>query len=172
MDEYARAIETYKEQWEAFAGSRQDKAFFRAQRPTAVAWKVRDMDELLERFAALRGQCDQIHWGWINGRWLLTLHLAHGTLPWQITLVKLMQRKPGAADPTGLDHIDFYHPGNAPERLEAEPGLRWNSEVNGQTCRWLSVWFAGTEAKLRTDTVMHVCAAEMEGIGQMIIAAT
>jgi hypothetical protein len=56
----------------------------------------------------------------------------------------------------------------APEGLSAavlktsEPGLNVTDEENGEHCRWVSIWFNETEAKLRSDTVWDVCIAEMQ----------
>ena len=46
--------------------------------------------------------------------------------------------------------------------LKSEPNLKWTKERNNNRCKWLSIWFAGTEAKLRTDTVIEVCIREMQ----------
>jgi hypothetical protein len=45
--------------------------------------------------------------------------------------------------------------------LTQETDLEWTEEKNGDHCKWLSIWFGGTEAKLRSDTVLQVCADEM-----------
>jgi hypothetical protein len=55
--------------------------------------------------------------------------------------------------------------------LHAEDDLKWNEERNGEHCKWISVWFAGSEAKLRTDTVLAPCIAEMQDIERMLIGA-
>jgi hypothetical protein len=36
-----------------------------------------------------------------------------------------------------------------------------NKAIEEYRTKWLSIWFAGTEAKLRTDTVLQVCTDEL-----------
>ncbi|MGI0133883.1 MAG: hypothetical protein ACREBW_02860 [Candidatus Micrarchaeaceae archaeon] len=173
-DELNEAINSYRQKWQDYAARRQDKAFFAAQMPTAVAWKVADAEELHRRFVEFREECDQIHFGWVNERWLVTMHLKNTPLAWNISVVKLMQRRPGSTDAIGLDHIDFYSLENAAASkvLTVEPDLQWNEERNGDYCKWMSVWFEGTEAKLRTDTVFSPCIAEMQAIEDTLLGST
>lgn len=164
--ELSQALLNYQTAWQALVGERQDQAFFKALKPTAVAWKTVDIADFDRRFAILRDLCDQIHFGWIDERWLVTLHLREtaaqdAALPWNIRVIKLMQRRPGSKDAVGLDHVDFSSPNVNKAHLSAEPNLKWTEEASGDRCKWLSVWFAGTEAKLRTATVLQVCADEM-----------
>lgn len=163
VDELNEAIGDYRSKWQVLLDGRQDKVFFGDLRPTSVGWKVVDMADFEARFAELRDHCDQIHFGWINERWLATLHLKNDTLTWGIKVVKLMQRRPGSTDATGLDHVDLLLPKDvdAKAKLQEEQELRWNEEFNGDHCKWISIWFDGTEAKLRSDTVLQVCADEM-----------
>lgn len=172
VDELREKVITYLDEWAALAELRHNKAFFESLTPTAIGWKVQDRKELLEQFAELRDQCDQIHFGWVNERWLVTLHLKDLVLPGNITVIKLMERRPGSHDPVGLDHIDFYA-GDAQiaAELKHEDDLRYNEEHNGDHCSWISVWFEGGEAKLRNDTVFKVCADEMMEYEQNITGA-
>lgn len=78
----------------------------------AVVWKMADAAELQRRFDELRDRCDQIHFGWLNERWLVTMHLKDSSLSKGISIVKLMQRRPGSEDAVGLDHIGFFSLGN------------------------------------------------------------
>lgn len=166
IDKLNQAIEMYQAGWQGFAKSRVQVAFFEDQRPTAAAWKMADAAELHQCFDELRDLCDQVHFGWVNERWLITMHLKSAPLAWDISVIKLMQRRPGSSDAVGLDHIDFYSPDNAKaaDVLHAERGVRWNEERNGEHCKWISVWVDGREAKLRTDTVLSPCIAEMQEI--------
>ena len=163
LEELAKAIEAYQAKWQQLIQSRNNKTFFEALKPTAVAWKVEDQADFDTRFKALRDLSDQIHMGWINERWLATLHLRDEALPESIRIVKLMQRRPGSSDPVGLDHLDFLIsvPDDAKAVLSSEQDLKWSEEKNGEHCKWLSIWLAGTEAKLRRDTVLQVCADEL-----------
>lgn len=107
---------------------------------------------------------------WMNERWIsegcLKTPLAH-----DIPIIKLMQRRPNSTDAIGLDHIDFYSFAVAgAEPLLDKEGLKWTHEKNG-ICTWTSIWFAGTEAKLRTNTVLTVLADEYKQAEQRILAA-
>jgi hypothetical protein len=163
VEELNEAIGEYRSKWQVVLDSRQDKVFFEALRQTAVGWKVVDMADFDSRFADLRDRCDQIHFGWVDERWLVTLHVKDDALFWGLKVIKLMQRRPGSTDATGLDHVDFLVPKDTDikSKLQTEQALEWNEEFNGDHCKWISIWFDGTEAKLRKDTVLQVCADEM-----------
>lgn len=162
LDELDYGVERYHEKWHTFVKGRKNHPFFDALKPTAVAWKVFDRAELDRSVMALRDKCDQIHSGWVNDRWLVTLHLKDEAIPGNIQIIKLMERRPGSSDSIGLDHIDFtVHKGDAKAVVAKEPDLKWSEESNGAHCKWISLWFDGTEAKLRTDTVLQVCADEL-----------
>jgi hypothetical protein len=162
FDELCNGMETFHDKWHAFINARENKAFFESLRPTAVAWKVFDRAELDRCVANIRGMCDQIHYGWANERWLVSLHLKDDVLSGNVSIVKLMERRPGSTDPVGFDHVDFIlAEGDVKTILAKEKDLKWTEERNGEHCKWLSLWFYGTEAKLRTDTVLQVCADEM-----------
>jgi len=165
LDELKTAIDAYWGKWQTLVGERSDKPFFEGLRPTSVAWKTTDLADFDQRFTDLRDHTDQIHFGWVNERWLVTLYLKdEATLPWNIRVIKLMQRRPGSTDAVGLDHVDFWFDPekfNAKQVVEKETALKWTEEKNGEHCKWISLWFAGTEAKLRSNTVLQVCADEM-----------
>jgi hypothetical protein len=80
-----------------------------------------------------------------------------------------MQRRPGSTDAVGLDHIDFMdmEETNTKAVLADESDLKWTEEKNG-LCQWTSVWFDGTEAKLRTGTVVDVCIDELEEVNSKL----
>lgn len=161
--EYNTALEAYEQNWQKLVAGRRNKKFFGGLKPTSMGWKVADLQEFNERFMVLRDQSDQVHLCWMNERWLATFHLKNQSLAGGIVLVKLMQRRPGSTDAVGLDHLDYFIPADVDvkETLAAEPDLQWTEERNGEHCKWLSVWFEGTEAKLRRDTVLEVCANEL-----------
>ncbi|HSX43339.1 MAG TPA: hypothetical protein VLF59_04605 [Candidatus Saccharimonadales bacterium] len=170
MDEYNTAIEAYLERWRELQKNRTEASFFSSLRATAMAWKVTDLTEFNDRFMVLRDLSDQVHMGWINERWLATFHLKGLPLVDNIQVVKLMQRRPGSSDAVGLDHLDYLitAPEDAKAVLQAEPNLQWSEEKNGERCKWLSIWFAGTEAKLRRDTVLEICADELMDIDKVL----
>ncbi len=158
IKELNQALKDYQAKWQKLINERHNQQFFENLRPTAVGWKVKDLADLDRSFTQLRDLCDQIHWGWLNERWLITLHLKSSTLKWNIQVIKLMQRRPSSTDAVGLDHVDLLMPKSADAKaiLANEPKLKWTEEKNGDKCKWLSIWF-DYEAKLRQDTVIEVC---------------
>lgn len=172
IDQINTAIDEYQSKWQRLVAARTNKEFFGSLKPTAVGWKVTNLDELLGYFNELRKSCDQVHFGWVNERWLVTMHLRNQSLEKGIQIIKLMERRPGSKDPAGLDHLDFYNKdGNFEKVLSKESDLKWSKEMNGKVCRWTSVWFAGTEAKLRKDTVIQPCIAELQEVEDKILAS-
>jgi hypothetical protein len=172
MDELATAFTKYMDQWRAFADSQDAKLFFRQLAPMSLGWKVDDLAELDRRMTELRDLSGQIHYGWVNERWLVTAVLKQ-PLVGDVRLIKLMQKRPGSADPSGLDHVDFLVSGGTDAHvvLATEPGVRWTDERNGDHCHWVSVWFDDHEAKLRSDTVLQACADELLESQANIVAA-
>lgn len=170
LQELNAAITDYDRKWEALVAERKDRAFFEKLRPTAVGWKATDLTDFDKRFAFLRTYSDQVHLGWVNERWVATFHLRNQKLTGDITLVKLMQLRPGSKDHTGLDHLDFFMPSGTSAAIlkTSEPDLNITEEKNGTHCKWISVWFEQTEAKLRSDTVLDVCIAELEVIKKQL----
>lgn len=163
LEQLNRAINNYQQAWQQLIAKAQNYKFFADQQPTAVAWKSADLAELMNYFTELRDRCDQIHFGWVDERWLITLHLKTEKLAWDIQVIKLMQRRPQSNDPVGLDHLDFCSLSNtsATKILSQEKDLEWSREANNPQCSWISIWFNQTEAKLRTDTVLDPCIAEL-----------
>lgn len=174
VGELNTAITEYQGKWERLVASRTNKSFFEQFRPTAVAWKTEDLADFDARLASLRDQSDQVHLAWLSERWLGTINLRDTKLTNGLSVVKLMQRRPGSTDAVGLDHLDFYSTADTAttkEVLEQESDLNWTQEMEGDHCKWISVWFEGTEAKLRTNTVLEVCAAEMTALSVEIVDA-
>lgn len=157
------ALELYEQKWQRLISVRHERKFFMELRPTAVGWKVADKEAFDSCMASLQDQCDQIHLAWLDDRWLATLHLCVQELSNATSIIKIMQRRPGSDDSTGLDHVDFMIPDDVDAKsiVSAESDLKWSEEKNGEHCKWISVWFDYTEAKLRRDTVLQVCADEL-----------
>lgn len=171
IDELRTAITTYKTAWGELVAERANMPFFESLKPTAVAWKTEDLADYDAHMEELRDMCDQMFIAWMNGRWIAKLHLKEELLPWNLRIIKLMQRRPGSTDKVGLDHVDFYTPegrGKIESVLQAEPDLTWNYEKNN--AEWHSVWFAGGEAKIRDDTICKVCADELLETEKAILA--
>jgi len=162
MDEFNKALKAYEQKWHALTTGRNNEAFFAALKPTAFGWKTKDISEFNAWHNKLRDLSDQIHLGWVNERWLATFHLKGDPMHLDMRVIKIMQRRPQSTDAIGLDHVDFYTPDiSAAEELLKKEDLKWTRETNGDHCKWLSVWFDGTEAKVRTDTVLRVCSDEL-----------
>jgi hypothetical protein len=166
IDELNTAIGEYWTKWRSLLAARQDKAFFEALKPTAVGWKVADRAEYDRLCKELHDQSSHVLETWMNGRWIAKCVLRDTELSGHIKIVKVMQRRPGSSDAAGLDHLDFYSPPlTATEAvLQKEPDLNWSRETNDiiEGYDWLSIWFEGTEAKLKSDTVLDIVATELQ----------
>lgn len=170
----ASALETYDNKWRNLIKERRDKQFFRSLKPVAIGWKVDDRSVYNAMLGELHDQADHIIETWMNGRWIAKVHLKTA-LPNGIKIIKLMQRRPGSADPVGLDHVDFFIPQkrDLAEIFTNEDNLKWSEESNDviENYHWISLWFNGTEAKLKFDTVLDTIQAELKEMNQKIIAA-
>lgn len=171
IQELQVALADYQAKWQALAKSANHPSFFETLPATALGYKTVDLDDFDRRFAALRTRADVINTAKVNNRWIATFHLPKSSLPWGIRIIKLMQRRPESTDATGLDHVDFYRADEAAitEVLKNEPTLKWTHETDNPHCDWYSVWFAGTEAKLRTGTVLDVCIAELNDANRKVL---
>lgn len=171
IEELREKVIEFLDEWAVVSEERTNKQFFADLKPTAIGWKFTDRAELMQRFDEIRDLCEQVHFGWINERWVICVYFKEETiLPGNVKVLKLMERRPGSTDPVGLDHIDFYAGGaDVKKELAKEDELRYTEETNGEHCKWISVWFNGGEAKLRNDTVLKVCADEMLEYEQRII---
>lgn len=169
IEDLNKAIRGYKTKWDALLEERNDKSFFHALKPTAVAWKTADRVEYDKILAELHETSDIVVENWWDGRWIAMLHLREFKLAEDIEVVKLMQRRPSSSDATGIDHIDFYSPKvvNANGILSHEPQLKWSHETGGLT-KWISIWFANTEAKLRTHTIIDSCTRDLSATNERI----
>jgi hypothetical protein len=175
MDEINGALKTYQQKWEQLVTERTNQAFFAYLKPTAVGWKVEDRTGYNAWLAQLHDQADHIMETWMNGRWVAKVHLREGALSNGATIVKIMERRPNSSDAVGLDHVDFLATTELAwnkEVLTAEPDLKWSLENNDIIAgyEWLSVWFDGTEAKVKDDTVLDIVIAELSSCNQKIIA--
>lgn len=162
FDELNQAIDGYMAKWQALVGARKNKDFFERLKPTAVGWKVADLAEHDRVVNELRGACDQVIAVWMNERWITKMHLKDSQLNGGIEIIKILQLRPGSSDATGLDHADFMdmEETNTKAILEEE-GVKFTEEENG-IANWVSIWFDGTEAKLRRGTVLDVIIAELD----------
>lgn len=172
-DQIVSGLQTYNEQWNELVSDRKNKAFFTQLKPVAVGWKVADREEYDEVCKQLHDDCDRIIETWMNGRWIAKLHLKESTLPGDIRIIKVMQRRPDSNDALGLDHVDFYSKDVAIDNaLQAEGDLGFSTESNDVIAgyEWTSLWFKDSEAKIKADTVMDIIIKELEEINTEIKA--
>jgi hypothetical protein len=166
LETVGKGLELYWNKWDTLVATRQDKQFFRSLKPTAVGWKVEDRAEYDRLVAELHDKAGQVVETWMNGRWIAKLLLRDAELPGDVRIIKVMMRRPGSSDAVGLDHVDFYSPSieEVEKKLTVESDLKWTRENNDIIAGydWLSVWFDGTEAKLKNDTVLDIVAAELK----------
>jgi hypothetical protein len=167
IDELTTALKDYQAKWQAFVGERSDKTFFENLKPTSVAWKTEDLEDYDARLNELRDLSGEIFIKWMNDRWIAKICLREPLLPWNLRIIKLMQRRPNSTDAVGLDHVDFYTAQKVEPILQKESNIKWNYEKNN--AEWYSVWFAAGEAKLRNDTICRVCADEMLDVEKEIL---
>lgn len=175
LDEVNKALETYGQKWQSLTGNRTDKDFFETLKPTAIGWKVTDRTEYDRVIADLHDQADHIVEVWMNGRWIAKVHLKDTKLTNGVEILKVMERRPDSTDAVGLDHVDFYtsiEPAQCEKLLTAETDLKWSKETNDVIAGygWLSVWFDGTEAKIKSDTVLDIIRAELTELNKKILA--
>jgi len=169
FDEVNRAIDEYLAKWQALVDKRKNKEFFGRLKLMAIGWKTTDLAEFDRLFNEWRDACDQIHIARLNDRWIATLHLKGAPLNGGITLIKLMQRRPNSSDAVGLDHLDFMdmEETNTIAVLAEEADLKATEEENGRS-KWTSIWFDGTEAKLRGETVLDVAMDELKAVNDKL----
>lgn len=173
LDDIGETLESYDQNWQKLVASLNNQAFFQALIPVALGWKVADFNEYKRCYDQLREVSDLATEVWMNGRWIAKFHLKDRTLGNNIQLIKVLQRRPYANDQLGLDHLDFYYPqpmSEAAQILAAEPDLKWTVENNDIVSgyQWHSVWFDGTEAKLRDATVLDVLQTELRQLNDTI----
>jgi len=176
IDNLNKQLRAYDQKWQQVVDGRKDAAFFTGLKPVAVGWKTEDRTEYDRLVTELRDQSDLVIEKWMNGRWIAKIHLRDTKLTNGVEIVKIMQRRAASTDATGLDHVDFYtstEPTRSKDILKAEPGLKWTEESNDAVdgYDWLSVWFDGTEAKIKSDTVLDIIRYELNDLNHRITQA-
>lgn len=175
IDELNVALKDYRKKWQTLVEARNNKQFFEGLKPTAIGWKTTDRAEYDRLCAELHDLSGHIVETWMNGRWTAKFHLRDSKLTGfgnDIEIIKIMQRRPGSTDAVGLDHVDFYSEEvvNAEPILHNEPNLKWSNETNDIIAGygWISLWFDGTEAKLKNGTVLDIICAELQEVSSKI----
>lgn len=129
--------------------------------PTAVGWKVPDLEAFMEALQMYLSDSPQVHIADVNNRKLASIVLTEA-LPMGIKVIKLMQRRLGSDDALGLDHVDF----TVKDLSEVEVMLKsahteyeWQSN---DAHKWISARITGgREAKFVDHTVLEVGAKEL-----------
>jgi len=131
-------------------------------KPMAIGWKVTDRSSFDAAHIIIMSHSEQCHIGTIDDR-LIGSYVLQQSLA-GVSIIKLMQLRPGSEDPVGLDHMDFYHPN--PKSFTdkfTEVGAEVVQESNNVHA-WLSVHFgpAKREAKLVDHTVLQAGIIELQ----------
>lgn len=159
----AKAFDEYQTAWKAFLVINNLEILEHQARPTALGWKVADKPALYADLAAISNMTTQVHIGTVNQRQIASAVLAE---PYAgIPIIKILERRAGALDPLGLDHIDFLvdNPDQINEMLQAV-GARIEHQHN-HAHTWLSLRFGKNfeyEAKFVDHSVLDVCIKELQ----------
>ncbi|MEI9913454.1 MAG: hypothetical protein WDN66_00330 [Candidatus Saccharibacteria bacterium] len=95
----------YLKKWEDFRTKYKLEEF----KPATIGYKAENIANFNEIISALaeQGLIEQCHIGAVDNRYIASIVL-HKPIVDDIYIIKLMQKRPKSADPTGLDHVDFY----------------------------------------------------------------
>lgn len=166
IDEINTALRDYFIKWQGLVDGRTERQFFADMKPTAVGWKVADRAEYVNVVSQLFDRCGRVHETRMNDRWIAKLVLDDLELEGGIIVLKVMERRPHASDALGLDHVDFYAPDTSryEEVFKGEShDLKIVQESNDaiDSYSWTSIWFDGTEAKIKPYTVLGTVADDL-----------
>jgi hypothetical protein len=173
IDEINKSIVGYQAKWQKLVNGRTDKQFFDELKPTSVGWKVKETDDFDRAVKTLRALCDEVVLVRMNERWVAKLILCESKLEWGIPIIKILQLRPGSTDAVGMDHVDFYSPlpeANIEKVLAAED-IKWSHETNRPDYTWASIWFDGTEAKIKNYTIIDIYTKQLDEISERIKGA-
>jgi hypothetical protein len=170
LDQLNKALQSYRSQWQALVEQRKDRAFFDALIPTSVGWKVKETADFDALVRGLRDLCDHVMLVRMNGRWVAKLVLRDTRLEWGIRIIKILQLRPGSKDTVGMDHVDFYSNLSEKQIEEAlaREDIKWSHEENRPGYIWASVWFDGTEAKIKNYTILDIHTQDLSDISTNI----
>jgi hypothetical protein len=170
IDEINKAIVAYQAKWRALCATRKNRQFFDGLTPTSVGWKVKATSDFDHAVTELRSLCDEIVLVRMNNRWVAKLILRDNLLAWDVPIIKILQLRPGSSDATGMDHIDFYSQLAEPEveKMLAAEDIHWSHEANRPDYTWASIWFDGTEAKIKNYTIVDIYTRQLDIISQRI----
>lgn len=131
----------------------------------AVGWKVADLKSFKAVFSDLLDISEQAHVGSVNERFIGSFVLKEPLNSDEISVIKILQRRPGSEDPLGLDHIDFLAEDIAGAKKVLDTAKANYEEQSNDAHNWLSVRFGEVleyEAKLVDHTVLDVAVKELK----------
>ncbi|HUD05837.1 MAG TPA: hypothetical protein VMR18_02920 [Candidatus Saccharimonadales bacterium] len=150
---------SYFRKWDSLVG----KSPFAEFQPVAIGWKAKDINQFNAILTNLfkDNLLTQCHVGFVDKRYIAAA-VFKNPLYRSICILKLMQRRPGSADPVGLDHVDFYAKDLAAvgKKLQKSNFGSVTNESN-ESHNWVSLRFSGTEVKFVDHTVLDVGVKEM-----------
>jgi hypothetical protein len=158
-----KALEDYNAAWKAFLVVRHLETLEHTAVPNTISWKVADKADLFAVLESLKTDAEQMHVGTVNDRLIasVVLHKPYDGM----SIVKILERRPGSDDPLGLDSLDYMvkDPEHTYELLkDAEAHIvKESNEVHD----WLSLRFGKNlefEAKFVDHLVLAVAIKEME----------
>lgn len=132
---------------------------------TAIGWKVADSAAFAEAQDTLLPLSEQLHVGTVDNRFIGSYVLKKPIKNTGVTIIKVLQRRPGSKDLLGLDHLDFYVKdiSKAKEVLQKTSAV-WEEQAN-DVHSWLSIRFGNNqqyEAKFVDHIVLHVALKELQ----------
>lgn len=158
------SLDKYFSKWDEYVARMGIYGIAEKMRPTAVAWKVADRADYRRAISVLDPYALQMHSVVVGDRKIATAVLSKPQAR-GISVIKVIERRKGARDAVGLDHVDFYLPmlDGLAEMLERGEA-NWRRQGNDKYER-LSVRFGPEslfEAKIMDHTVLDIAAEELK----------
>lgn len=99
------ALSDHQTAWKAFIVINHLEAFEHSLTLAAISWKVEHKVALFANLRMIGGKAEQIHIGTINDRFIAMAVLKEPFAG--ANIIKILERRPRAHDPLGLDSIDY-----------------------------------------------------------------
>jgi len=156
----SQAIVDYRKAWVKLL--EQSDSLKLDARPTTLSIKVADKAALYKILQDNADNIEQVHIGTVNDRYIASAALKR---PYQgLPILKILERRPGASDPLGLDSLDYLvNDIEQTFRALQNAGLAVLKEHN-EVHEWLSLRFGDKnqfEAKFTDHLVLEVAIKEL-----------